>query len=314
MGMTLGLQEAAAKYGIASPFDLSVMGSFVSGQQTWSSTGNPPIGYPAQNVVLDTANGFHWQLSIVFESGTSGNVVSAGVTKGGDLIWTASGEGPIDWANPNLADVFGGDDTVVGNSSNNLFYGDAGNDHVDGRGGTDTVAYAQASTAFTITRSGSDLVVSSSAYGTDTLTNVERLQFADKSIAYDVQGTAGQAYRLYQAALDRAPDAGGLAYYIGKLDGGTSEHDIAIGFINSPEFMSRFGASLTDLQYVQQLYQNVLHRAGEDAGVSYQLNALQSGVVDRAQLLVNFSESPENQAALIGVMQQGMAYAPPVTR
>src|SRR3569623_2140185 len=260
--MTSGLQEAAGAYGITWPFDLSVMGQFTSAVQTWDPASGAPVGYPAQSVVLETANGFKWMYSIVFDSASTGVVSSAG-----------------------------------------------GNDTSDGGAGTDGMFFQEASTTFSVARSGSGLLLSG-PYGTDTLINMERLSFSDESIAFDLNGPAGQAYRLYQAALDRAPDPGGLGYYIDKLEHGWSEHDIAIGFIHSPEFLSRFGTDLTDLQYIQQLYQNVLHREGEAAGVAYHLDALQTGQVDREQLLVNFSESPENQADLVGAMQDGMVYWP----
>jgi hypothetical protein len=43
---------------------------------------------------------------------------------------------------------------------------------------------------------------------------------ATRAVALDVDGAAGQAYRLYQAAFDRAPDKNGLGYWInGWIDG-----------------------------------------------------------------------------------------------
>jgi serralysin len=53
----------------------------------------------------------------------------------------------------------------------------------------------------------------------------------------------------------------------------------------------------------------VLHRAPDAGGLAYHTGNLDSGGNSRAQVLVGFSESPENQAALIGVIQGGMAYS-----
>ena len=36
--------------------------------------------------------------------------------------------------------------------------------------------------------------------------NVERLDFSDAHLAFDVDGNAGQIYRLYKAAFARTPD------------------------------------------------------------------------------------------------------------
>ena len=53
-----------------------------------------------------------------------------------------------------------------------------------------------------------------------TLQNVERIAFDDGIIAFDDDGLAGQAYRLYQACFDRIPDALGLGFWIKQLDAG----------------------------------------------------------------------------------------------
>ena len=145
-------------------------------------------------------------------------------------------------------------------------------------------------------------------FGEDTLLNVERLQFADKSIAQDINGNAGEAYRIYQAAFNRAPDLGGLGYWIYGMDHGMSLLDVATGFINSAEFKTLYGANPTTSEYVTRLYSNVLHRGPEQAGYDYWVNQLNSGQQTRNQVLANFSESPENQAQVIGVIQNGIEY------
>ena len=48
----------------------------------------------------------------------------------------------------------------------------------------------------------------------------ERLTFSDANIALDIDGNAGQAHRIYKAAFDRAPDLGGLGFWINTLDNG----------------------------------------------------------------------------------------------
>lgn len=53
------------------------------------------------------------------------------------------------------------------------------------------------------------------------------------------------------------------------------------------------------------LYANALHRARE-VGDNYWTQQLDSGVT-REQALIGFSESVENQTALIGVIEAGIA-------
>lgn len=179
----------------------------------------------------------------------------------------------------------------------------------EGGSGTDTVQFWGLRQNHEIQRSGDSISVSAiGSYGEKyALTSVERIEFSDAAIAFDTAGNAGQAYRLYQAAFNRTPDQGGFTFQMKALDNGLSLKQVAQNFLASPEFQSTYGARLSDSQFVNQLYQNVLHRAPDSGGLAYQVSALSSGT-DRAQLLVNFSESPENQAALIGVIQNGMTY------
>jgi serralysin len=83
-----------------------------------------------------------------------------------------------------------GDDVLVGNAADNLFVGSGGNDTIDGEGGIDTALYSGPSTQYAITLNGATITVRdlSGRDGTDTLTSVERLQFADKVITVDPEG------------------------------------------------------------------------------------------------------------------------------
>jgi hypothetical protein len=92
------------------------------------------------------------------------------------------------------------------------------------------------------------------------------------------------------------------------LDKGLNIAQVAANFIASPEFSATYG-SLNDTQYVTQLYQNVLHRGPDAGGLSFHTGNLASGANTRANVLVGFSESPENQAALMGVIENGMVYS-----
>ena len=100
--------------------------------------------------------------------------------------------------------------------------------------------------------------------------------------------------RLYDATFDRLPDQGGLANWRDALGGGMSLTAIAAEFASSTEFQTRYG-SLTNQQFVEQLYLFCLNRAGEPAGVQNWVNALNGGM-SRAQVLLEFSESPEHVA------------------
>jgi hypothetical protein len=185
----------------------------------------------------------------------------------------------------------------------------AGSHVVDGGAGLDTVLAAGPAPGYTLARTASGLVLGAGDGAIALLQNVERIQFSDAAWAYDSDGVAGQVYRLYQAAFGRQPDQAGLGYWIAQMDKGMSLHEVADGFVHSAEYTALYGASPTSAELVARLYQNVLHRAPDAAGEAYWTGVLQQGA-SVADVLGNFSESPENQAQVIGAIQGGMAYLP----
>ena len=183
--------------------------------------------------------------------------------------------------------------------------------NISGGAGIDTLVYTSNSTAVVISNLGGGTVVTNTATGEiDILINVERLKFADTAIALDTSGVGGQAYRVYKAAFNRTPDVGGLGFWISGMDGGESLNAVAQGFVNSAEFKTVYGSSPTNAQIVTRFYDNVLGRAAESGGYNYWLGVLNSGQGSVAGVLAAFSESPENQAAVIGVIGNGILYTP----
>lgn len=197
---------------------------------------------------------------------------------------------------------------LVGTSGHDTLAAPAGVAKVDGLDGLDTVVYGGARSAYTVAHSGSDLVVSNAAGLNTTLSNVERIQFGDGMLALDLDGNGGEAYRLYQAAFDRTPDKVGLGFWINALDKGHSLGEAAEGFLASAEFASLYGAHSSDTQFIQALYQNVLHRTPDAGGYAFWLDAVDNAT--RADILVAFSESAENVAQVVGSIQDGIAFTP----
>ena len=152
----------------------------------------------------------------------------------------------------------------------------------------------------TISRTGADediWSISSTLLGTDSLQNYTRISFDNGTLALDIdQGeTAGQCYRLYQAAFARIPDIAGVAYHINDMESnGLSIQQIASNFMASPEFINMYGDSPSDNAYINALYQNVLGRSASTEEVAYYQDHFDKGIWDRPQVMINFAESPEN--------------------
>lgn len=195
-----------------------------------------------------------------------------------------------------------GRDTVVLND-----YGHA----VNGGEGVDTAVFAGSRAAYAMTGAAGGLTVRAAAGGdANTLSNMERIQFSDTGLALDVTGSAGQLFRLYQSAFNRAPDVGGAGFWLKAMDDGLTLEQIAAGFTMAPEFKNLYGATTTDpVALVTKLYQNTLEREPEPAGLQFWLDVLARGV-SVPQVMLGFSESPESQGLNAGLIANGYQYTP----
>lgn len=198
----------------------------------------------------------------------------------------------------------------VGTAGNDVFHSSAANYTVDGCAGIDRIVYAGKSSDFSIVKAAGGFSVAdmTGLEGTNTLANFERLKFSDTAFALDIDGNGGQAYRIYQAAFDRAPDLAGLGFWIKALDSGVTLTAVADGFVHSAEFQAIYGANTPNLELVTKFYENILHRAPEQAGLDFWVGVLDSNRASHAAVLAGISESSENQLGLIGVIGNGFPY------
>lgn len=279
-------------------------------------TANTPVvsGTAEAGATVRLYNGATVLSTVTADSSGAWRYAPATPMRNGDYLYTATATdaaGNVSSA-ASLAFKIVSPQNFTGTAASEQLLGTAANNVIDGAGGIDTMHYdAVASRSVSVTRTADGLLVNdpSGRYGTDVLLNVERLQFADGVKAFDTSGNAGQAYRLYKAAFDRAPDAAGLGFWVEQLDNGGALTAVAGGFIDSAEFRSLYGSNLDTRGFITELYDNVLHRAPDAGGLDFWMNAVAHGGT-RAELLVQFSESVENQAQLIGQMQNGVDFVP----
>jgi hypothetical protein len=202
---------------------------------------------------------------------------------------------------------------VKGSDAADMFTAAAGNAAIEGGKGLDTIAYAGTRADFTIERTvyGVSVTDKTGAFGADNLLGVERIKFNDTMVALDIDGIAGQIYRLYQAAFDRAPDAEGMSFYLHNADTkGVTLADIALSFTNSPEYKDLYLKDPSNTNFVTLLYNHVLHREPEPGGFAHWMNVLDNNKLSRVDVLAFFAESAENQAQVIGAISNGIAYEP----
>ena len=106
------------------------------------------------------------------------------------------------------------------------------------------------------------------------------------------EGNLGAVFRAYGAVLDRSPDEAGFRGWVDNLDSGAlTLQQVIDGFTGSQEFQSLYG-SLNDTEFVTLLYNNVLNRSPDSAGLQGWLDAMDGGLT-RAQVVLGFSQSAE---------------------
>lgn len=197
--------------------------------------------------------------------------------------------------------------TVTGSDQADSLLGSAGNDSIDGGAGIDSLVYSCPRGNYQIAKTATGWTISSAMEGTDTVTNVERLEFSDMTIALDTDENAGKAYRLYHAAFNRTPDVAGLTYWVDALDRGADIYRVAETFVNSVESATLYGNTISNESFVSQLYANVLRRAGDPSGYAYWVNLLNGRNISRTDVLMSFSESEENKSNVFAAIRNGIS-------
>lgn len=144
--------------------------------------------------------------------------------------------------------------------------------------------------------------------GTDKLVNIERLKFSDISIALDIGWgeNAGAVYRLYEAAFNRAPKVGGQGYWLSRLDNGETLNQLAADFIQTDEFRSIYGENPTPVNFIYQLFNNILGRDPKQGGLNYWLEKLEQSSM--AEVLAGIAESKENLDNTAPLIATGIPY------
>jgi len=145
---------------------------------------------------------------------------------------------------------------------------------------------------------------------TSTVSNVERVVFDNATLAIDIDGNAGQAYRLYKAAFNRAPDAVGLGFWVNSLDKGSSLLAVAQAFTTTNEYKALYGNSQSNLELVTRFYHNILGRDPEATGRDFWVQNLDAKLAGVAEVMAAISESVENKDGLAAIVGNGFTYTP----
>ena len=283
MAVQITLTNAANNVGLTS------IGKFAAGTNLFADSllsaaikiGLDRSAGPGEFTSQVSVGAFDVKLTVLRTTAITGYITAFDFIKDGEFLLRGIGNPHFTAAtiatDLSPSSLFAQSNNLTGNAFANRFFSGDSADRINGGAGIDTMAYSETVGISSILRFGININVNS-----DSLQNVERLQFADRTVAFDIEGAPGLAYRLYQAAFNRKPDVGGLGFQINELDRGVTLKQLAQNFLNSPEFSSTYG-NLDNSAYITKLYQNVLHRAPDAGGLAYHMNDLGTGAADRAQ-------------------------------
>ena len=253
--------------------------------------------------IASIAAGPHDTFYVVFENQTTGGHATVEIA-------------PLSFPERNRSESLRGtqgDDKIWGFGGNDTIQASLGRDGIDGGEGLDWLRYGSHSDGFTIAlqSSAQGSVDHRSAPGqhTDTLFSIERLIFADKHVALDIDSHPGEIYRTYKAAFNRTPDTEGLGYWIYQGDKGLSGLNMAYWFINSTEFLNTYGEQTSNEDFIDLLYRNVLERPADTEGYAYWNQQMQLGL-SRAGVLWSFAEALENRTNTSDLIAGGIDYTP----
>ena len=316
---SLGLEGNTAKSSVLSDVQVAAL-QYLYGPTTTARTGNDTYKLSASKANFlwdgkgtDTVDGsaLTQELTLHLEAGHWDYIG----TKGADI--TAAGQVTVNFGSTfENATGGSGNDHLYGTSGTNILRGGAGNDVLTGYGGDDTidgglgldtVNFAGKRTDYTIARTSKGFTVTSTA-SLDTLTGVERLHFDNGDVALDINGNAGQLFRLYQAIFNRKPDLAGLGWWLDAVDRGVSLESVAESFTQSKDFTTMYGAGASNTTLLTKIYEYALHRTPDKDGFAFWLDVLDNHKAGLGSLLMGFSESQENYAQVIGSIQNGIAY------
>lgn len=204
-------------------------------------------------------------------------------------------------------------DTLMGNAQNNVFVGAAGNDTIMGRLGTDTVEFATARALSNVTRWPTTMHIDGPE-GFDQLSDIERLRFSDKGLAFDLgpSDAAGMTVRVIGAAFDTqymTPELVGEGISI--FDSGLSMLRVCELAIGTPLFRSLAGSD-SNVDFVNAVYRNIVGVLPSALERDSLVGLLQGsgGSMAQAQLLMLAANNPNNDIniGLVGLQQTGVDF------
>ncbi|MCY4356596.1 MAG: hypothetical protein OXD01_03640 [Gammaproteobacteria bacterium] len=206
--------------------------------------------------------------------------------------------------------------TLRGMAGNDLIYAGAGNDLIEegpgsdtivGGNGIDTVRYSGERVIYSIEVQSTTTFVVSSDSEVDRISEVERLEFNNLGLAFDLNGHAGDAVKILGAFFgsDEASNPAVVGQTIKLLDDGITQEYLIRIFLNEV-----FGEDRDGQRLVTHFYETVVGSAAPKEVVSHYGALIESGELSPADLSLLVVEHELNlvNIDIIDLSQTGIEY------
>lgn len=199
---------------------------------------------------------------------------------------------------------------ITGSAGPDRLHSSSANENFDGLGGVDTLVLQGPRSDYHLTPQNTGWLLQdqrNARDGSDTLRNIERLQFSSDALALDLEGSAGSTARMLGALLG-AQSLGNkelVGIVLQAIDQGMSSTQLAnIGLD------AILGPSHSHADTVTLLHFNLLHTAPSSNSLQTIRAGLDNGSYTEAELVLWVSDSEINAANidLVGLQQTGLVY------
>jgi glucose/arabinose dehydrogenase len=249
----------------------------------------------AGNLYVVDHGGEIFRLTPIVTSADQGDALSG--LDGNDMLFGGSGNDTLDGG--------GDDDEIQGGNGVDMLIGGSGGDILIGGEGIDVAVYSGQRSEYAVSAAGAML---SGPEGVDTLSGIERLQFADRTLAFDLARgeSAGNTVRIIGAALGTpflTPDIVGVGVKL--FDAGNSMAEVcavAVEAMGSPG----------NVDFVTMMFRNVVEREPSAEELNNVVGMLQGngGTLTQVQLLEFVANLEINEAhiGITGTQQSGVEF------
>ena len=214
-------------------------------------------------------------------------------TSAGDVIDSLAGQDTVSGLM--------GNDELRGGPGDDWLDGGIGNDILNGGPGFDIAYFSGTQAAYSLVLAPNQILLTdrrSDGSGTDTLIDIERLDFDIDAFPFDFDLTSFAGTRplsqeefetfieLYIAYFNRAPDAVGLNFWGTAFATGTTLEQMATLFVDQDETRATYPEGTTNNEFATSVYQNVLGRTPDQSGIDFWVGLLNDGLVSRDQFIL----------------------------